>query len=201
MIGFISGIVLSSDGHNVIILTPSGVGYTVSLATKSEISLAEGNEVELYIYTHVRENEISLYGFANKFDQTVFELLLSVSGVGPKAAQTILLTHGAEKVVGSTVNGDTAGIQAPGVGKRTAEKVCLDLKDKFEKLGLVSKDGTSRSNVSSEVEDQLFAEVESAFISLGFSKNEIRLLYYDIIESNPDYTTPEEVVREGLRRV
>lgn len=197
MIGFLSGNVFSIDNDKAVILTATGIGYTVSLVTASA-GLAEGIVVEAFIYTHVRENEISLYGFASRLDQKIFELLIGVSGVGPKAAQALLSNHGTASIINAVLANDAKSIQTTGVGKKTAEKICIELKDKFEKAGFVIDGAVSNA---SENNSELYSEIEVAFLSLGLTKSEIRQLYDDITHDDANLTTSEEFIREGLRRI
>lgn len=200
MIGYIRGKAIDVSNNYIIILTESQVGYKVYYSYEDSIIL-EGEDIEAFIYTNVRENEISLYGFKNKLDLDIFEQILTISGIGPKGAYLIISKHGAKGVINAVLRSNSEGLRVSGVGAKTAEKIVLELKDKFIKKGY-SEDGESKTMTSSVVnmEDSKYKEIENAFIALGFSKNEIKAIIADIVNENSDIDKVEDFIREGLRR-
>ena len=145
------------------ILEAGGVGYDVviSVSTYSELP-PEGNEVALFIHTHVREDALALYGFLNAADKRVFERLITVSGVGPKLAVTIQSGLSAERLVGAIRGQDHATLsQIPGIGKRLAERLVVDLKDKLEDLA-----SAPRPVETGPATD----DVLSALVNLGYQR-------------------------------
>ncbi|MGC2404293.1 MAG: Holliday junction branch migration protein RuvA [Acidobacteriaceae bacterium] len=118
------------------ILEAGGVGYDVVISISTFTALpAEGAEVALFIHTHVREDTLALYGFLDRNDKRVFERLITVSGVGPKLAVTIQSGLSTERLIGAIRGQDHATLsQIPGIGKRLAERLVVDLKDKLEDL-------------------------------------------------------------------
>lgn len=140
-----------------------GVGYEVFLPASELERQKVGKEVELYTYTHVREDILALYGFATKEEMNFLKLLLSVSGIGPKVALSIISSAPIEKIQSSISRGDPALLAAvSGVGKKTAEKAVVELKGK---LGVTGGTGVFSGTENDEVYD--------ALLSLGFQKQEI----------------------------
>src|SRR6202795_3149241 len=138
MIAHLRGTLLTKHPNQVVVET-SGVGYevTISVPTFSELP-ASGAEVALHIHTHVREDMIALYGFLRPAEKTLFEKLITVSGIGPKLAITILSGMAADEMVNSIRGNDIAQLtRIPGIGKKTAERMVLELRDKLtvEKAG------------------------------------------------------------------
>lgn len=115
----------------------SGVGYRVYVPTSVQAKLQEGKETCLFTFTNVREDAIQLYGFSSLEEYDLFLLLISVSGIGPKVGLGILSGMSPEQFVGAIVNNDmTALTKLPGIGKKSAERLVLELKDKIQKLGV-----------------------------------------------------------------
>lgn len=115
----------------------NGVGYRVYTPTSVQAKLQEGKEACLFTYTNVREDAIQLYGFSSLEEYDLFILLISVSGVGPKVGLGVLSGMSPEQFVGVIINGDaTALTKLPGIGKKSAERLVLELKDKIQKLGV-----------------------------------------------------------------
>ncbi len=128
---------LISKHPNQAIVEAAGVGYdvTISIPTFSDLP-AMGGEVALHIHTHVREDAIALFGFLRAEEKQLFEKLITVSGIGPKLAITILSGMAASDLVGSIRANDYARLtKIPGIGKKTAERMCVDLRDKLEGFG------------------------------------------------------------------
>jgi Holliday junction DNA helicase RuvA len=131
MIGFLRGKVLISSLSKVLI-DVSGVGYSVHTMPKTVEKLRTGMEASLYIYTAVRENDISLYGFEKEDELRMFENLLNVSGIGPKSALTVLGVAGVGAIEEAVISGNTAVLtKIAGIGKKTADKIVLELSGKI----------------------------------------------------------------------
>lgn len=132
MIGFLRGTVLEKHPNQVIV-EAAGVGYDVQIPISTYTTLpAEGNSVALRIYTHVREDALLLFGFATPEEKAVFEKLISVSGIGPKLAVTVLSGLPTPDLVAAIRNSDVQRlVRIPGVGKKTAERIVLELKEKL----------------------------------------------------------------------
>jgi holliday junction DNA helicase RuvA len=163
MIAHLRGTLLAKHPNQAIVET-HGVGYDVviSVPTFTEMPAA-GAEVALHIHTHVREDALSLYGFLRLAEKQLFEKLLTVSGIGPKLAITILSGMPADEMVGAIRGGDLARLtRIPGIGKKTAERMVLELRDK-----LAAPAGASEmSAAASPVEE----DVISALVNLGYQR-------------------------------
>jgi holliday junction DNA helicase RuvA len=164
MIAHLRGRLLSKHPNQAIVET-AGVGYevTISVPTFSELP-AMGGEVALHIHTHVREDALALYGFIRQPEKQVFEKLLSVSGIGPKLAITILSGMPADEMAGAIRNNDVAKLtRIPGIGKKTAERMVLELRDKLPKETF--GEATALPHMSPVEEDVL-----SALVNLGYQR-------------------------------
>lgn len=138
-----------------LVVDVQGVGYSVFVAMPTYSSVPDpGSEVALDIYTHVREDVIQLYGFSTRLERSLFERLTHISGIGPRLALTILSGSSVEDLVGSIKRGDLARLTSiSGVGKKTAERIVLELKDKLREF-VVEKDRTdSETDVTSAIEN------------------------------------------------
>jgi len=163
MIAHLRGRLLVKHPNQAIVDT-GGVGYDVSISipTYSELP-AVGTEISLHIHTHVRDDQISLYGFLRPAEKQLFEKLLTVSGIGPKLAMTILSGMAADEMVGAIRGNDLARLtRIPGIGKKTAERMVLELRDK---LVVVSGETSAPEALSSVEEDVL-----SALMNLGYQR-------------------------------
>lgn len=166
MIAYLNGKLLEKSTDYAIIET-SGVGYLVHLSSNSLSYLGEiGTQTELYIYTHVREDQLSLFGFITKEEKAIFQRLINVSGIGPKMALAILsgLTPG--DLVQAVIREDLVRLHAiSGVGKKTAERIVVDLKDKF------IKDFANLGITAPQTNKPLYNDALSALINLGYPRS------------------------------
>jgi holliday junction DNA helicase RuvA len=154
---------LISKHPNQAIVEAGGVGYdvTITVPTFSDLP-ASGSEVALYIHTHVREDALALFGFLHAAEKQLFEKLLQVSGIGPKLAITILSGMPATEMVAAIRSGDVARLtRIPGIGKKTAERMILELRDKLEAFG-----EAPAPRLATPVED----DVLSALMNLGYQR-------------------------------
>ena len=164
MIAHLHGRLLDKHPNQAVIET-GGVGYdvTISVPTFTELSQV-GTEVALHIYTHVREDTLALYGFGRPEEKQLFEKLLTVSGIGPKLAITILSGMPADEMVAAIRGGDVARLtRIPGIGKKTAERMVLELRDKLPAQGAEAV--TAIPTLTAMEEDVL-----SALINLGYQR-------------------------------
>jgi Holliday junction DNA helicase RuvA len=164
MIAHLRGKLLAKHPNQAIVET-SGVGYDVVITVPTFSDLPGiGSEVALHIHTHVREDQIALYGFLRSTEKTLFEKLITVSGIGPKLAITILSGMAADEMVGSIRGNDIARLtRIPGIGKKTAERMVLELRDKLPAQG--TEVVTPVSSLSAMEEDVL-----SALMNLGYQR-------------------------------
>lgn len=135
MIAHLRGLLLTKS-PNQIIVECAGVGYEVAISVATFSALPDdGVQVALHVYTNVREDQIALFGFAEMQEKRLFEKLLTISGIGPKLAITVLSGISSERLVAAIRGGDHATLtRIPGIGKKTAERVVLELKDKLEDM-------------------------------------------------------------------
>ena len=166
MIAHLRGLLLSKS-PNAVIIDCNGVGYelAISVSTFTELG-AEGSPVKLHVHTHVREDALALFGFAELTEKRLFEKLLTISGIGPKLAITVLSGISAERLVGAIRAGDHATLtKIPGIGKKTAERVVLELKDKLDDMvGSVPETG-AKPSLGAVADDVL-----SALVNLGYPR-------------------------------
>lgn len=166
MIGLLRGALLEKH-PNEVILDVQGVGYLVTIPVSTFTALPDvGAEVKLRIHTHVREDAIALFGFLTSDEKTLFERLISVSGIGPKLAITVLSGLPVADLVGSIRGGNVQQLtRVPGIGKKTAERLVLELRDKLEFLGGKAAPAAQAAPVAplSDVEE----DVLSALANLG----------------------------------
>ncbi len=167
MIAFLEGRLLFKSPDSIIV-SAQGIGYQVAVPLSSFYDLPAVEEgVRLYIYTHVRQDAILLFGFLTPQEKEIFLLLLGVSGIGPKVALNILSGISSQELGQALLAEDSGRIQrVPGVGKKTAERIVLELKDKIKKLNLMplpSAPGRGQ-------EEALFEDAVSALVNLGYPR-------------------------------
>ena len=199
MIGFLRGS-LAEKGDGYIVIDVNGVGYYVNVPANSSAYLSqEGEEVTVYTSMIVREDDISLFGFSGKGELDLFKKLIGVSGVGPKAAVSILSSFTSDQLKEAIVFEDSKSLtRANGIGKKTAERIVLELKDKFS-----TADGIVGSNADEiAAVDQAFAggrgEAINALIALGYSRGEATSALAGIKER--DLST-EEYIKLALKNL
>jgi Holliday junction DNA helicase RuvA len=164
MIAHLRGKLLTKHPNQVVVET-GGVGYevTISVSTFSELP-ANGSEVALHIHTHVREDVIALYGFSRPAEKQLFEKLMTVSGIGAKLAITILSGMAADEMVVTIRNNDVARLtKIPGIGRKTAERMVLELRDKLPAAA-------GASTASPPLMNALEEDVLSALVNLGYQR-------------------------------
>jgi len=186
MIGWLRGRLQSDEPGGSIVLDVSGVGYEL-IAPLGSVGRARstGDEIELFVHTHVREDALDLYGFANETERRVFRLLLGIPNVGPKTAVGVLSALTVEELAAAVQAGNLPRLsKVPGIGKKTAERLVLELRDKLE--GLSSSGSTSNPAVpSADARGRLLSaltnmgyrsgEAEKAVASLGAKVDEMPL--------------------------
>jgi holliday junction DNA helicase RuvA len=165
MIGLLRGRLLEKR-PNQVILDVGGVGYLVAVPLSTFAALGElHGEVTLLVHTHVREDALALYGFLSQREKHLFELLLGASGVGPSLALKILSGMNVEELVPAIRTGDLARLtKIPGVGRKTAERMVVELKDKLEAVAIEQEKPAPASPAGVE------ADVKSALINLGYDE-------------------------------
>lgn len=165
MIAHVAGTVTSRDGE-IVVVDVGGVGYEVT-ATLSALTRCEpGLVVTVPTYLHVREDAMLLFGFSDDAERRIFRLLLGVNGVGPKLALAIVSAQDPDRIESAVLLGDVALLSSvSGVGKRTAERICLDLKDKIAGASGVSTGGGAGVSTAADPH----REARDALVALGYS--------------------------------
>ena len=188
MIAFLRGRLLSKSPNRAIVEC-GGVGYdaTISVATFTTLP-PEGAEARLHIYTHVREDQIALFGFAEPEEKRLFEKLLTITGIGPKLAITVLSGIDAARLVTAIRGSDHATLtRIPGIGKKTAERVVLELKDKLEDMA--TSPAATSSSMGPAGDDAL-----SALVNLGYARPVAQRAIETAIAKQPDAAEDFEVL-------
>ena len=154
MIAHLRGKLMQKEPARVIV-DVNGVGYEVFIPLTTFTALPDtGSEVSIDIHTHVREDVIALYGFSSRRERAIFEKLMTISGIGPKLAVTILSGGTVEDLIGAIKRSDLARLTAiPGVGKKTAERIILELKDKLQEFAAAPEKSTVEMDVMSAIEN------------------------------------------------
>lgn len=210
MIGRLKGGVVSESPDGTVVIDVQGVGYEVlvPLGTLARAPRDAQGQVTLQIHTHVREDALVLYGFADERERTAFRLLMAVAGVGPKIALTILGVLPAAELAATVARGDVKRFQTvPGVGKKIAERLVLELKDKLATGVLSVMDGTGPTVTTTVAATSVTAvqrsnngrmgQVVDVLVRMGFKPAEAERAVASLKgrESEP----LEELVREALR--
>ena len=195
MIAQISG-TLAHKLPGEVIVDVGGVGYQVFIPLNVFYGLPEvGGSVHLYIYTHLREDALQLFGFRAVEEKQVFLSLNSVSGIGPKLAVNILSGIPAEELVEAVKQGNQLRlVSIPGVGKKLAERLIVELRDKFAAL-----QPSTPVTAAQNDEAQLIQDAVSALVNLGYKKVEVEKNVREMIENGK--RTLEELIKEVLRRM
>jgi len=198
LIASIEGILISIKKESAVIET-GGIGVEVFIPSRTLFELGSaGERVRLFTHMHVREDAIVLYGFASEEDKSMFLSLIGVNGVGPKVAMGILSASTSAQLAGIICNEETGALTAyPGVGRKTSERIILELKDKIDMAEFGAK-----GEVPAQIMDgELVDEAVSALCSLGFTRNAalkgVKGISLDDMEEAPSI---EILVREVLRR-
>lgn len=167
MIAHLRGILLEKHPHQAVI-EAAGVGYDVAISVSTYAALpAEGAEVRLRIFTNVREDAIQLFGFLRAEEKALFEKLISVSGIGPKLGITVLSGLAAPELIRIIRAGDVQMLtRVPGIGKKTAERIVLELRDKLDGIGETPTPGVAKPSTIS-VFTAVQSDVASALVNLG----------------------------------
>ena len=195
MIDFIRG-TIEDISDSYVVLENFNKGYIIYMPYSELKTLEVNSELKIFTRLVLREDSVTLYGFIDKNARTIFDLLTSVSSVGPKVAMGILSDISIDKIIISIIDGDYKTlISAQGIGKKTAERIILELKDKVSKLGFnVSIDSINKEVQSIEIEDDPAIE---ALISLGYTKYEASNALKNV-DKNIDLSLR---IKEALRNI
>ncbi len=190
MISYLNGKIINKN-DNFVIINVSGVGYKVFVNSSFALELKVGVDVEIYTYQHVKEDILALYGFRGLHECELFELLLSISGIGPKSAVSVLAIASVVEIKNSIASGDCSLLtQVSGIGKKTAERVVLELKDKIIKLGVDPVTGKN------EIGSIVGSDEIDGLITLGYSLQQAREA---LLKVDSSITDSGERIREALK--
>jgi Holliday junction DNA helicase RuvA len=217
MIGYLRGEVLEHTEGKILMLV-SGVGYSVNVPTSpSYMSVLPGQSSELYIHTHVREDALDLFGFTSRAEKEIFLTLLTVNGVGPKSAMGILSRVHPDDLIRAVVEGDSDSLtKIPGVGKKTAERVVLELGDKLRKkleagdfgagkgkaVSPSMKSAAAGPRFSADMPRDAFRDAKEALVGLGYREQDVTVLLQRVLaeaETPPKHA--EDLVKTALRQL
>lgn len=195
MIAFVSGI-LEMKLNGYVVINVGGLGYKIFMSEASIDNLGKvGDKVIVYTHHHVREDDISLYGFLTMEELNMFEHLISVSGVGAKSALSILANIEPSSFALAVITNDTSKlVKIPGVGAKTAARIVLELKDKLKNQEVI-KNNTDIIEKKQINEEQL-SEAISALQVLGYNRRDIEKVFEKIEIEN---LTLEEMIKQGLK--
>jgi Holliday junction DNA helicase RuvA len=178
----------------------AGVGYGLNISLNTYSAIQGKKEVRLYVYEAIREDAYVLYGFVNKKEREMFELLISVSGVGPNTARMMLSSMSVSELCGAISTGNERVVKGiKGIGKMTAQRIIVDLRDKIVALGIADEipaGGTIAAPINNAVRDEAVA----ALTMLGFSPAPTQKVVVAILQEQPDAPV-EQVVKLALKQI
>lgn len=176
-----------------------GVGYACRTTNYTVSKLNVGKAAKLYTYLYVREEIFELYGFASESELGCFRMLIGVSGVGPKAALAILSSNSPEGLAMAIVSGNEKALtSAPGIGKKIAQRIILELKDKLAKGQLTAGGGEAFAGGVTIIPENKASEASAALAVLGYSQSEIAVALKGI---NLDELSLEDVIKQALKKM
>lgn len=196
MIGCLIGEVLALEVPTVL-LNVNGVGYEVDTPLSTFCQLQKGQKVTLWTHLTVREDAQLLYGFSNAQEKMIFRTLLKVNGVGPKMALAIMSTLSVDMLIHTVEHEDlNTLVRVPGVGKKTAERLMIELRDRFKAMSAGAAPGNSTAEQIQFTGNSAAAEAEAALQSLGYKPAEAQKLINAI---KADYTEASDIIRAALK--
>jgi holliday junction DNA helicase RuvA len=187
MIGYLKGTVISSKPTRIT-LDVNGVGYLVNISINTFEKISDLPEVSLFIYTSVKEDSITLFGFFTETEKEMFELLISVNGIGPKIALGVLSGIKTDDLKTAIYSSDVSRIvSVPGIGRKTAERMVLELKSKIDSVAV------DKTNQKPDIR----SEAVSALTTLGYNSRTAEKITSDVLSELPAATI-EELIRRSL---
>lgn len=200
MIAYLSGILLEKQANSVII-DVNGVGYEVTIPLSTFYELGEeGEPVQLRIYTHVREDALQLFGFKSEREKQLYLKLISVQGIGAKSGITMLSGMNADEIIVAVRTDNLARLTSiPGVGKKTAERLVIELRDKLNDL---SSSGAAQGNLTSASEnvpvDEVYDDALSALLNLGYQRNAAEKALKNAVQDGTEMSV-QKLLRKSLQ--
>ena len=199
MISYIKGI-LEDMSPGMVVVDNHGIGYQMMVPMRGESFPKIGQEIKIYTHMHVREDDVSLFGFLSKEEKEAFELLIGVNGIGPKVGLSVLSSLSVYELKMAVISEDVKTIsKTPGLGPKGAKKLILELKDKlsFEEL---EEDGVGAEifDTSADSSDSVMITIEG-LVSLGYSKSEAAIAVNKVEDAKD--LTPEELLKKALKNI
>ncbi len=199
MISYIKGI-LEDMSPGMVVVDNHGIGYQMMVPMRGESFPKIGQDIKIYTHMHVREDDVSLFGFLSKEEKEAFELLIGVNGIGPKVGLSVLSTLSVYELKMAVISEDVKTIsKTPGLGPKGAKKLILELKDKlsFEEL---EEDGVGAEifDTSADSSDSVMITIEG-LVSLGYSKSEAAIAVNKVEDAKD--LTPEELLKKALKNI
>lgn len=190
MIGFIRGKIISKKPTKILV-DVNGIGYLLNISISTFEKIAEKDDVALFTHLHVKEDALDLYGFYTMAEKEMFELLISVSGIGPKSTQSILSGIQIDDLKEALKTGNVVRlISIPGIGRKTAERMLIELRDKVDSLAETGESftpGTSNSR----------GDAIAALVNLGYNQKTAERIVRVILDRNPNETL-ENLIKQAL---
>ena len=191
MIGHLTGKIISLKPTRIL-LDVNGVGYAVNISINTFENISDLTNVSLFVYTSVKEDSITLFGFFTEAEKQMFELLISVTGIGPKLALSILSGIHTDDLKDAILRGDISRIVAvPGIGRKTGERLVLELKNKVDQI---SEEGIKEYSLN------LKKEAVSALTTLGYNAKTADKVIRDILVDDPNISL-EELIKKALNNL
>ncbi len=203
MISYVKGELAGLERDKVIV-DVHGIGYGIFMPERSMGRLPQaGSEVKIYTYLNVREDAMHLFGFLTQDEVRLFKLLIGVSGIGPKGGLGILSALSADDLRFAVLSGDAKAIcAAPGIGKKTAEKLIIELKDKLDLEEVLDRSQGAGEDVLAGAKDFSVSDIQSdavqALVALGYGSTESMKA---VKKAGDQYTTVEELLKEALKKM
>lgn len=207
MIDYINGTCTHVD-IDMIVIESAGIGYQVYVGNPHQYETEQS--IQIFTFQYVREDILALYGFASRTERKLFTYLMQVSGIGPKAAVTILASATPAQVIAAIRHEDIAFLtQFQGIGKKTAQRIVIDLKDKLDQLAQYFPYEQERSerqdaqghqsNNSAHKQQQVVDEAIEVLLTLGYVDKELKLIHTQLLEQGQDDWQTEQFVKLGLQ--
>lgn len=201
MIGFLSGKILEKDA-NTLLVDVAGVGYEVTIPLSTFYELGEvGSDVSLRIFTHVREDALQLFGFRTARERDLFLKLISVQGIGARLGIAVLSGMSADEVVTAIRTDNLARLTSiPGVGRKTAERMVVELRDKIAELSVGAAAGSASATGTASGGDTVFDDALSALINLGYQRNAAEKALQEAAKDGTELSV-QKLLRSALQKL
>jgi holliday junction DNA helicase RuvA len=201
MIGFLSGKLLEKEVSSVLV-DVGGVGYEVTIPLSTFYELGEvGSDVQLRIFTHVREDALQLFGFKTARERDLYLKLISVQGIGAKSGITMLSGMSADEIISAIRTDNIARLTSiPGVGKKTAERMVIELRDKVGEMAANMAAGAQGGAGAARSSDEAFEDALSALVNLGYQRNSAEKALQQAIKDGTDLSV-QKLLRQALQRL